>query len=566
MKKKIFYAIFLGIFSVQILSMLSIIFMLDNVIKNLAFSRLNHALSELTSQDIANILLHKDSIIPLTYRLSLISTQGEVLYDSQADINKLDNHLSRQEVQTLLKDFNKSKSESVRVQRESSTLNEQTLYVANMTIIESTPIIARLSEQKRAIGVLLVDLLPYLCALLFFGFILSIVLALILSKKIITPIQNIDLSHPVRTNPYPELQVFMERIAKQKKKIKKQVALIQARQRENEVIIQSMHGGFLLINNQTQIRSCNHTALEYLHITAQDSLFKIPHLKPLINELERISKEPAEQANEQDYSFECEIQERNLYFIALPAWVKNQLQAIALIIFDKTTQKQAQDFRKEFSANVTHELKTPLSIILASSEMLKSGLVKTEDRAEFVNKIYTESQRLLTLIDKILRLSFFDENSLELEKTPLDLLEILRRVSKNVAPLALEKHIKIVISPQTREGKIWGISSLIEDMVYNLIENAIKYSHDNSTITLSITHSGQNIIMSVKDEGIGIPKNEQERVFERFYCVDKSHSKKLGGSGLGLSIVKHIAKIHNAKIRLVSQVGIGTTISVEFRG
>nr|WP_317404260.1 ATP-binding protein [uncultured Helicobacter sp.] len=561
MKKKIFYAIFLGILSVQILSVLSVAFILDNLIKSQSFERLHYTLKHLNSTDISEILSHKENILSAPYRITLISTEGKVLYDSKAQVESMDNHLWRQEVQDVLTQFAAHANKPIFTQRESATLNEQTLYVATMMSVDSQNIIVRLSEQKKALSLVLFDFLPYLCVLLLFGLALSGILASILSKKIIKPIENINLASPMRTNPYPELQIFMQRIAKQKKKIKKQIRIINARQREIETIIQNMKEGFLLLDSKACIKSYNHIALEYLQIDSSATLLESPHLTTLHNELQKIMQEP----QVSDCSFECEIKGRTLYIIALPVWVKAQLQAIAMVLIDKSSQKQAQDFRKEFSANVTHELKTPLAIILASSEMLKSGLVKKEDEAEFLTKIYTESKRLLTLIDKILRLSFFDENSIELEKSPLDLSEILKRVSKNLKPLADEKGIDIAIHlGKERESKIWGISSLIEDMIYNLVENAIKYSNEKSQITLSLSQNTQGVSVCVKDSGIGIPLEEQERVFERFYCVDKSRSKKLGGSGLGLSIVKHIAKIHNAKIELKSQQGVGTSICVDF--
>lgn len=561
MKKKIFYAIFLGILSVQILSVLSVAFILDNLIKSQSFERLHYTLKHLNSTDISEILSHKENILSAPYRITLISTEGKVLYDSKAQVESMDNHLWRQEVQDVLTQFAAHANKPIFTQRESATLNEQTLYVATMMSVDSQNIIVRLSEQKKALSLVLFDFLPYLCVLLLFGLALSGILASILSKKIIKPIENINLASPMRTNPYPELQIFMQRIAKQKKKIKKQIRIINARQREIETIIQNMKEGFLLLDSKACIKSYNHIALEYLQIDSSATLLESPHLTTLHDELQKIMQEP----QVSDCSFECEIKGRTLYIIALPVWVKTQLQAIAMVLIDKSSQKQAQDFRKEFSANVTHELKTPLAIILASSEMLKSGLVKKEDEAEFLTKIYTESKRLLTLIDKILRLSFFDENSIELEKSPLDLSEILKRVSKNLKPLADEKGIEIAIHlGKERESKIWGISSLIEDMIYNLVENAIKYSNEKSQITLSLSQNTQGVSVCVKDSGIGIPLEEQERVFERFYCVDKSRSKKLGGSGLGLSIVKHIAKIHNAKIELKSQQGVGTSICVDF--
>lgn len=566
---------------VQILSIASVAIILDDVFRSHALKRLQNVLHRIDEKLVVNLLSHQVDM-PFDYRLSLISLNGVVLYDSAVNASSLENHQHREEVSKLLKELHidsqiqnlngQDISKHIIVaQRFSPTFHDQTLYVAHVITL-SKPLIAhidssfvsslivRVSDKKQSLHTILLDFMPYWVGLLLCGTFLSAILASFLSGKIVSRLANIDLEHPLKSNPYPELHIFMQRIAKQKKKIKKQIRIIKARAYESEMVAQNISEGFLLLHPSGKIRSSNPKALQYLNINAQSNILEHSHLNELKLHLQEIVTNPVGES-----SFEYEIAERNLHIIMLPVLVESQLKAIVLLLLDQSSQKQIQNLRKEFSANVTHELKTPLSVILASSEMLQSGLVKKQDEIEFITKIHTESKRLLTLIDKILRLSFFDEGQLELEKSPLDMFELLRRVSLSLEPLAKQKQIHLDLHAIKSENHtIWGVSSLIEDMAYNLIENAIKYSPSHSCIHITLTQETEKIKLCVSDEGIGIPKQFQERVFERFYCVDKSRSKKLGGSGLGLSIVKHIARIHNAKITLQSEVGKGTSISVEF--
>lgn len=487
MKKKIFYAILLVVLAVQILSIFCIIIFQNSLITKQVLTQLTHILRHIDYQKAQQILSHQSVLLDDTQRISIISLDGKVLYDSATNAMDMDNHINRAEIQSALNHHTNNQNEVFIASRISSTLKSQMLYVAKIiypapdsndnvksplqdsalnakrdfnaldsVLALNKPLIIRLSEHKQGFGAIILNLLPYLSLLFVIGIVFSVFLAWFLSRRIISPLGRIKLSSPLKTNPYPELLIFMQKISKQKKKIKKQLSQI----REQE--------------------------------------------------------------------------------------------------------EQRETFRRQFSANVTHELKTPLSTILASSEMLKNGLIKPQDEKRFMNKIYEESKRLLTLIDKILRLSFFDENSINLEKTPLDMEAIVRRVGKNLSSLAEEKHIFIDLRIPHLRKELWGVGSLIEDMVYNLVENAIKYSFENTHIEVSLKEKESELVLLVADSGIGIAKEEQKRVFERFYCVDKSRSKKLGGSGLGLSIVRHIADIHNATITLESVLGVGTKMSVIF--
>lgn len=594
MKKKIFVAIFAGILGVLSLAIISLIFIIERFEIRQSFERLNLALNEIPAEKILlnadkNLSLknepknHKFTLNFLTpFRLTIINLNGEVKFDSHGETSE--NHLNRAEIQKALKEPEKTAFSK----RISATLNENLLYAARLVQIKGEKFIVRLSEKKPSFVAILRNFTPFLIAFFVITLFLSLIIARILSRKIIAPIDKIDLSHPIKTNPYKELEIFMRRIAKQKKKIKKQVKLLKIRQSENEMLVRHISEGFLLANAEFKVIYANDFALNLLGISQNDSLFENEILAKFKENLS-ISQE-----NAKNTSFECEINGKNFEIITLFVWIKAKFKALIMIMVDKSAQVAAANLRREFSANVSHELKTPLSVILASSEMLKNGLVREADKAEFIGKIYDESKRLLNLIDKILLLSFLDENSPNSLKSTLDLNEIIKRVQKNLSTFASERGVKIITQNPAKPCKIVGVSSLIEDMIYNLAQNAIKYSFEGGAVWIDAQNLGSGVVrLCVKDEGIGIPKDEQERVFERFYCVDRSRFKSsefsgrfkdgvsgefkglggsgvfgkfedLGGSGLGLSIVKHIARIHNAKINLQSELGKGTSVEVEF--
>lgn len=597
MKKKIFTGVFCGILSILCAGLFSLIFMIEKFEIKQSFGRLEGALSEILSLNLSQIF-DKDftlnssqisqNLFLAGFRLSLIKENGEIFYDSFGEISQ--NHLDRKEVQNALKKPDKIAFSK----RISATLNENLLYAAKFTKINGENFIVRLSEKKPNFVAILRNFAPFLITLFFGAIILSVILAQILSRKIIAPIDKIDLSHPIKTNPYKELEIFMRRIAKQKKKIKKQVRRLRINQHENEALMAHISEGFLLFDSALRLRFLNEKAANLLEISQGNELFEneiLRKFKPNLNAL-------ILQESVKNTSFECDIKGIKFEIIALSVWIKGKFKALILIMVDISAKVKAANLRREFSANVSHELKTPLSVIMASSEMLKNNLVAKADEADFVNKIYAESKRLLSLIDKILLLSFLDENSPNSLKSTLDLNEIIKRVQKNLSLFAKKRNVKIITKSGAKPCKITGVSALIEDMIYNLAQNAIKYSFKGGKIWLDAEISDKKAILRVKDEGVGIDKSEHERIFERFYRVDKSRSKKIFkkakefenpfgnlsedfalenpsdfknlsdfedlGSGLGLSIVKNIARIHNAKITLQSELNKGTIIIVEF--
>lgn len=542
------------------------------------------------------------------YRVSIISLQGKVLFDNKIDIHTLDNHLQREEVQNLLQ------GKSHKSLRLSNTERKENLYFTKFISLQgdfvdsgifdkfqnkpqqSNPqkVILRISKQKDSLY--LKNFTSLFATLLFFSAIASVILGVLLSRLITNPIKNINLSHPIKTNPYAELHIFMQQISKQKKKIKKQLKSIKQSKLQFDIITKNMNEGFLVLDSQGNITQSNTKAMQILRLTPYNQHINI---FALMSDFTRAIKESIDSSNQ---TFEISINEYFLQVICMPIFIKDKLKAIIILLFDKSMQKDIFELRKEFSSNVTHELKTPLSAILASSEMLCNGLVLDKDRDEFIARIYSESKRLLTLIDKILKISFLD-SSLERsancpQKERVNLSNLIANILPNLQNLAKDKDIKIdfeilgsrdlqfanldskemqsVDSPITNSDleksqtyevqkfEVLGIPALLEDMIYNLSENAIKYSPKGSEVVITLNSDKNSTILSVRDNGIGIAPSEQERVFERFYCIDKSRSKKLGGNGLGLAIVKRVAKIHNAQITLNSELGKGSEFVITF--
>ena len=542
--------------------------------------------------------------LDLPYRVSLIRLSGEVIFDNRLSIAILDNHLEREEVRNLMQ------GRGSRAVRLSDSELRENLYFARFVEVDlpidfqpqSTPqtLILRISTEKDSLFVVLKDFAPLFATLLVFSAIVSVALGFLLARKILHPIKNIDLSHPIRTNPYTELHIFMQRISKQKGKIKKQLKRIKQGKLRFELITQNMNEGFLVLDSAGNITQCNAKALQILRLTPN-----IQHINifAFLREFGNAVQNSIDSGNE---AFEISINEYFCHTICMPIFVKNSLKAIMILLFDKSAQRDILALRKEFSANVTHELKTPLSVILTSSEMLCSGLVQERDKEEFIAKIYAESKRLLKLVDKILKISFLD-NALDKnggEKERVNLASVIKQILPNIENLAREKGVKCefvesgemaergeCVGREMEAQEILGIPALLEDMVYNLCENAIKYSGENGVVKVILgrekdfkkdfesggsgekmdktlgesgASSDDGVVLRVVDNGIGIATNECERIFERFYCVDKSRSKNLGGNGLGLAIVKRIAKIHNAKIAVHSELGRGSEFVITF--
>lgn len=596
LSRKLIIAIFALMILVQCLSIAISAVFLNESHKDEAFVDLenyanylaNHLSKSLGANLSLDLLINAPSVVNPHYRISIIDLDGKVIFDNKINIAKLDNHLHRAEVQNLLQ------GKSPKVVRLSDSQHKEILYFTRFIKLDlgadskgkSQNCILRVSKDKDSLLSYLRHFAPLFATLLIFSVILSVVLGILLTRNIIKPIKSIDLSHPIRTNPYAELHIFMQRISKQKKKIKKQLKRIKQSKIEFDIITRNMNEGFLVLDSLGNITQCNAKTLQ---------LLKIPQNSNVFNDNADFSNAINESIKSNNQAFELNINEYFLQVICMPIQIKDKLKAIIILLFDKSQQRDILALRREFSANVTHELKTPLSAILLSAEMLMGGLVAEDDKDAFVAKIYAESQRLLTLIEKILKISFLEEGK-NLEKECVNLANVVRQILPSVKALAQERGIKIECdfgefaeckSSAIQGFEILGIPALLEDMVYNLCENAIKYSGKNGVVKIILERekdfesggnsektsktldesgaSGDNsVVLRVVDNGIGIAPNECERIFERFYCVDKSRSKNLGGNGLGLAIVKRIAKIHNAKIAVHSELGRGSEFVVRF--
>lgn len=484
------------------------------------------------------------SLSPENNRLTWIAADGNVLFDGQADYQSMENHADREEV---LEAKNSGTGTSV---RQSETLLEKTIYCAKRL---SDGSVLRISVSRASLVVLAVEMLQPICVIVFFALIFAFVVANHLANRIVEPLNSLDLEHPLENQTYDELAPLLKRINQQRIQIHAQLLELQQKKEEFAQITASMNEGLVLLDNKGFILSINPAAQSLFH--ADSSTIGQDFLT-----LER-SCEIRDAIRRAEDSGHSEITlERNgrTYQVDMSRTKAEENQGIVLLIFDVTDKVDAERTRREFTANVSHELKTPLTAILGSSELLQSGVIKNEDIPRFVGHIHKEASRLLTLIQDIIRLSQLDEG-VAIPKETVDLSEIANEAVDQLREKAEQCHVTLWI--QAEPCLVQGVPRLYHEIIYNLTENAIKYNVENGHVQITVDKNG---LLTVADSGIGIPQEDQERVFERFYRVDKSHSKAIGGTGLGLSIVKHAAAYLGASIALQSKLGKGTTIQVSF--
>lgn len=392
------------------------------------------------------------------------------------------------------------------------------------------------------------------CAVL----VLSVFLSSALSKKIVKPINEIDPEKPDAVKSYPEISPLLRRISRQNELISKQMDELQRRQREFVAITDSMSEGFLLIDSHMNILSYNSSALRLLG--AADFSDSADALCLYNSEIFRTVAEEA--LSGQHGSHTADISGAVYQILASPVENQGAVCGAVIVALDITEKARRDALRHDFSSNVSHELKTPLTSIYGISEMIMSGLVKPADIQKFAKNIHDESGRLITLINDIIRLSQLDDSSFPLSKEPVDLYVVAQMAVSSLDTVARERGVKI--SLLGRHLTVSGIPSVISEMIYNLCDNAIKYNKNDGSVTVTVFESDGHVSISVEDTGIGIPSEHQSRIFERFYRVDKSHSREIGGTGLGLSIVKHGAQFHGADVSLNSVVGEGTAVTITF--
>ena len=482
------------------------------------------------------------------YRITWVRADGTVVYDTQADAETMENHAQRQEIQQALA---AGEGESSRY---SSTLLQKTVYYAQR-LPDGT--VLRLSAVRVTAGVLVLNMLQPILLVLAAALILSGVLAGRLARRITEPLNRLDLEHPLENDTYEELAPLLRRMEHQRRQIDRQMGELRQRSEEFDQITGSMNEGLVLLDEAGAILSINPAARRLLDAdgdcVGQDFLTV---------DRDVTMSDALRQAAEQGHSeFRGERNGREYQFDVTRIQTEGRTAGTVLLVFDVTERAFAERNRREFTANVSHELKTPLQGIIGSAELLENGMVKQEDVPRFVGHIRAEAQRLVTLIGDIIRLSQLDEGE-PMPTEPVELLAVAREVVENLRSAAETRDVTVEVTgtPAT----VSGVRRLLYEIVLNLCDNAIKYNTEGGRVEVEVAQDGGTAAVTVRDTGIGIPPEHQSRVFERFYRVDKSHSKASGGTGLGLSIVKHAVQYHHGVIQLKSEVGKGTEIRVTF--
>ena len=482
------------------------------------------------------------------YRITWVSGNGEVIYDSHVDAHTMPNHGDREEIKEALAD---GKGSSIRF---SDTLMEETMYEA-VRLTDGT--ILRISISSATVVALILGMVQPISILLLLVVVLSGCLTHYMAKKIVEPLNKLNLENPMENDVYEELAPLLHRIHSQQCEIKYQVALLEQRQEEFDQITQNMKEALVLLDSKDKIISLNPAAKELFYVEEDienKNLFTIDRKQEMRIAIEEVKKNGSasfiERRNGKDYHFELTRIDS-----------EEGIQGVVILAFDITDKLNAEKNRREFTANVSHELKTPLQSIIGSAELLENGIVKEGDVPHFIGNIRKEASRLVDLINDIIRLSQLDEKA-QMQEEEVSLYEIATEVKEALSDTANKKGICITVLGT--EGKIYGVKSLLYEMIYNLCDNAIKYNNPGGYVEITVQETEGQLYVFVKDNGIGIPKEHHEKIFERFYRVDKSHSKQSGGTGLGLSIVKHAAAYHEAAISIDSTPGKGTEIIISF--
>ena len=547
MTKRIFRSICFVAIAVFLASLILIMGVLYSYFSGVQQRQLQMQL-ELAAQGVTNEeTAYFSDLTVRDYRITWIDTDGTVLYDSDALSSDMENHLEREEIkEALATGYGESK-------RYSATLMDRSLYAAQR--LEDGTVL-RLSIAQSSILTLVLGMAQPISIVIVLAVVLSVVLAVRLSKSIVKPLNEIDLNHPLSNEGYDELAPLLRRIDGQQKQLRGQKTRLEQKQAELDTIIGSMSEGMVLLNERGKIVSINPAAMRLLgtswNCVGTDMLTVSRNLD--LHDI--LSRALQGQSEVQTVSLEA----GKYQISASPIMSEEKVVGAALCFFDVTEKEKAEQMRREFTSNVSHELKTPLHSISGYAELLQNNRVKQEDIIPFAGKIYREAQRMTSLVEDILSLSHLDEGAEDMEWIEVDLYEL---AAKAIAGLEAEaKAAEVKMSLHGEYCSLHGVPQLLHSILYNLCDNAIKYNKNGGEVTVSVERQDADAVLTVSDTGIGIPAQEQARIFERFYRVDKSRSKEVGGTGLGLSIVKHAVLIHHGTIEVDSAVDEGTTITV----
>lgn len=482
------------------------------------------------------------------YRLTWVAADGTVLFDNQTDAAAMENHADREEIREALLTGTGSST------RQSATLTEQTIYEA---VRLSDGSVLRISVSRATAVLLLLDMLQPICIVLVIAIAVSAWIAHRIAKRVVEPLNRLNLDAPLENDAYEELSPLLHRIHAQRQEIKEQMWTLERKQNEFNQITANMKEALVLLDTTGRIISIN-PAARRLFGAGND---------PVGNDILTIDRSQnmrtaLENARADGRAFFRDQRNGRIYQFDLSRIASdNAVQGTVILAYDITDQANAEQNRQEFTANVSHELKTPLQSIIGSAELLENGIVKEADIPRFVDRIRKEATRLVNLIDDIIRLSQLDEG-VDMPMESVSLRELSEEVCENLADAARQKDVSLKVTGS--EGVITGVRRLLYEIVYNLCDNAIKYNRDGGSVEINLSQDADAVLLRVQDTGVGIAPEHQSKIFERFYRVDKSHSRQSGGTGLGLSIVKHAVQLHHGSISVESQPNVGTAITVRF--
>ncbi len=488
-----------------------------------------------------------DSIPSEAERITYIDTDGTVLFDNRSNADDMENHLDREEIQEAMEDG------SGMAVRESDTLSQRTLYYA-LRLVDGT--VLRVSSTQYSLPGLLGGMIQPLLIILILMLILAGFLASRLAKNIVNPLNRLDLDHPEENQTYEEVAPLLTKINRQQKSLQAEIADAKRQQEEFSIITDNMEEGFLVIDSHTEVLSYNSSALRLLGAREQDarqSVLALNRSESFQRTVEKVLGGQHVISNQEFQGITCQV-------AANPVFQEGKVTGAVILILDVTEKMKGEQMRREFTANVSHELKTPLTSISGFAEIINDGFVKPEDTKKFAGRIFKEAQRLITLVNDVIKISQLDEGKLPYEKEEVDLYEAVRETFLRIEDHAKAEGVHLYLyGPHIKSNTV---KTILDEIIYNLCDNGIKYNKKGGSLTVTISQEGEKPVVTVEDTGIGISEEDQKRIFERFYRVDKSHSKAIGGTGLGLSIVKHGTMFLGADMKVESTLGEGSKFTL----
>ena len=548
MTKKIFKNIFLGCIAVLVSTIVIIVGVMYDFYGDELMKQLHHQLSTISAGVEKDGVSYLESIdIADDERITWIDSDGSVKFDTDATADTMENHLNREEIKDAM---NNGEGETVRY---SSTLSERTMYYAKL-LPDKTVI--RVSTNQYSVWILLFNMFQPLAIVMILALVLSYVIAFFASKKIVMPINQLDLENINTVETYEEITPLVRKISHQNRVIREQIKELKQTQAEFNTITNNMKEGLLIVDLQGKILSHNKSAEKLLGVESPRG----EYLEDLGVD-NSFLKDISLAIHGTHMSEVIPFGDRYLSVYCNPVVLEDKVKGAVAVILDVTEKHQREVLRREFSANVSHELKTPLTAILASAEILRNENTPKETVTHFAGNITKEANRLITLVNDIIKLSKLDDKSIVMETQDVDLFKIAKDVEDTLEPIASANNVTLKLYGEKTMLK--GVPTVLSEIVYNLVDNAIKYNRAGGSVTVTVAPVDGKATLIVEDTGIGISKEDKSRVFERFYRVDKSHSKEIGGTGLGLSIVKHGVEYHKGTLSVESELGKGTRITVK---